>query len=155
MTRHLLFCAGVNSFKPSSWRTTRWLARSSDRRAEASERMSRYRSVPVSTRISGRCGAESAKRAIEAAERRACNATMHSGDLASPGPDHSVSSETRYCSCRKRDHREAVCQLPLLAFRKAGLIMTMGTLDRIAKMDGIAARTSARATLDRALVDAH
>jgi ergothioneine biosynthesis protein EgtB len=33
--------------------------------------------------------------------------------------------------------------------------MTIGTLDRIAKMDGIAARKSAKDSLDRALVDAH
>ncbi len=45
-----------SSSMPWSCSTTRWLARRSDCCACSSLRMSRYRSVPVSTTIKGRCG---------------------------------------------------------------------------------------------------
>lgn len=95
---------------------------------------------------------------MDSAERRACNAIMQVGGLheRSAG-DHSVPSETLQAVRRNLDHRYAVCQLPLLALRSAGLIIVILAFGErmTVPVDGVAARSLNRSGLDGAFVDSH
>src|SRR3989339_1779767 len=99
--------------------------------------MSRYRSVPLSTtaRPGTGCRQEASPRlcvqaSTEAAERRACRATM-ALSCATAGPSgHWVTMRAwkpgwlAVAECRNFCQRRAVCQLPLLASASAGLTIT-------------------------------
>src|SRR2546430_4088002 len=79
-----------------SCRTTRRSARASEASAFLSVRMSRYRSVPVSTTASGESGNRSLNRAIESWLRRACSAIIASAAR----PSQRTETRTRWPSER-------------------------------------------------------
>src|SRR5437867_4403438 len=93
-----------------SCRTTRRSARTSEACASRSVRMSRYRSVPVSTTASGEAGNRSRNRLIESWLRRACSAIIASAAR----PSQRIETRTPWPSERSiAAQRVAVCRLPL------------------------------------------
>src|SRR2546427_360006 len=102
-----------------SCRTTRRSARTSEARASRSVRMSRYRSVPVSTTTSGEAGERSRNRTIEAWLRRACSAIIASAAR----PSQRIETRTRWPSERSiAAQRVAVWRLPLRDRAPAGVM---------------------------------
>src|SRR6267378_3761359 len=101
-----------------SCRTTRRSASTSEARASLSVRMSRYRSVPVSTTTSGDAGKRSRNRAIEAWLRRAWSAIIASAAR----PSQRTETRTRWPSERSiAAQRVAVWRLPLRERARAGV----------------------------------
>src|SRR5882672_5208648 len=102
-----------------SCRTTRRSARASDAFAFLSVRMSRYRSVPVSTTTRGEEGKRSRNRTIEAWLRRACSAIIASAAR----PSQRIETRTRWPSERSiAAQRVAVWRLPLRDRTPAGVM---------------------------------
>src|SRR5262252_8210376 len=102
-----------------SWSTTRRSASSRERFASRSLRMSRYRSVPVSTTTSGLPGWRRRKSAIDAWLRRAWRAIMASAAW----PSQTRDIRTEWPNDRSIfAQRAAVCRLPLRERRPAGVI---------------------------------
>src|SRR5882762_9856804 len=102
-----------------SCRTTRRSASTSEARASLSVRISRYRSVPVSTTTSGESGNRSLNCAIEAWLRRACSAIIASAAR----PSQRTEIRTRWPSERSiAAQRVAVWRLPLRDRTPAGVM---------------------------------
>src|SRR3989475_4605109 len=102
-----------------SCRTTRRSARTSEARASRSVRMSRYRSVPVSTTTSGEAGNRCRNCTIEAWLRRACSAIIASAAR----PSQRTETRTRWPSEPSiAAQRVAVCRLPLRERAPAGVM---------------------------------
>src|SRR3989440_2297063 len=101
-----------------SCRTTRRWARASEAFAFLSVRMSRYRSVPVSTTASGESANRSLNCAIESWLRRACSAIIASAAR----PSQRTEIRTRWPSERRiAAQRVAVWRLPLRERAPAGV----------------------------------
>src|SRR5882672_10899203 len=114
-----------------SCRTTRRSARASDAFAFLSVRMSRYRSVPVSTTTRGEEGKRSRNRTIEAWLRRACSAIIASAAR----PSQRIETRTRWPSERSiAAQRVAVWRLPLRERAPAGVMSAIFMLCLISPM---------------------
>src|SRR5260221_7636407 len=99
--------------------TTRRSASVSEARASRSVRISRYRSVPVSTTTKGESGNRSRNWTIEAWLRRACRAIIASAAR----PSQRTETRTRWPSeVSIAAQRIAVCRLPLRERAPAGVM---------------------------------
>src|SRR5882672_7830972 len=111
--------------------TTSRSASSSEARASLSVRMSRYRSVPVSTTTNGESGNRSRNCAIEAWLRRACSAIIASAAR----PSQRTETRTRWPSERSiAAQRVAVWRLPLRERAPAGVMSAIFMLCLISPM---------------------
>src|SRR6266581_5139815 len=111
--------------------TTRRSASASEARASRSVRISRYRSVPVSTTTKGESGNGSRNWTIEAWLRRACSAIIASAAR----PSQRIETRTRWPSERSiAAQRVAVCRLPLRDRTPAGVMSAIFMLCLISPM---------------------